>query len=261
MTRRIRALFVLSLLNASICVPSAYAIANEYDGNWFLAAGGGRSIYNVSDSDNYISACDGLPPDHYYKTEVHDGSFVDITGGYTWTRLDNMFPAFSVGLRYTYAFNGNIDGYVNQYDLSAFKNYSYRYDVSRQTLMAVFKANLFNGQGFMPYVLVGGGVSFNRASDYKESPTDNVTPRITPGYSTNTESQWAYALGAGVDYAVRDDIWIGLEYNYGYFGHVETGHGQATQTVSGANYSDSKLSNKLAANSIFVNFTYLINYV
>ena len=260
MTRRIRALFLLSLLSTPFLASQALAAANLYDGYWTLSAGAGRSFYRM-DTDNYIVASEPLPPDHYYKNDIHDGSFVNITGGYTWARYADAFPAFMLVLNYTYAFQGKVSGYINQYNLGAFQNYSYSYDFSRQSLMAVIKANIFSANCFMPYIIAGTGVSFNKASSYREQPLSNVTPRISPGYDTGHHSSWAYIVGAGVDYAFRDDIWVGLEYNYGDFGTVDTGSGAGTPTVTGVNYSDQHLTNSLRANSVLINFTYLLNYL
>ena len=62
-----------------------------------------------------------------------------------------------LGLNYAYAFQGKAEVYINQYNLGAFKNYSYSYDFSRQSLMAVIKADIWRSEsGFMPYLLNGG---------------------------------------------------------------------------------------------------------
>lgn len=261
MTRRKHAFFLFCLLNTPILTTSSWAIENVYDGTWYLSAGAGRSFYQM-DSDNFINPGPGWPDDHYYKNSIHDGSYVDVTAGYAWTRFSCWFPAFLLGLNYTYAFQGKVDGYVNQYNLNQFQNYTYSYDFSRQTLMAVLKADIYKSEyGFMPYLIAGTGASFNKGSNYKEEPLMNVTPRISPGYGTGNHTSWAYIVGAGVDFMIRDDIWVALEYNYGDFGTVDTGKGQGTPTVTGVNYSDVNLSNKVRANSVAINFTYLLNYV
>jgi opacity protein-like surface antigen len=68
-------------------------------------------------------------------------------------------------------------------------------------------------------------------------------------------------VGAGVDWAFRDDIWLGLEYTFSDFGKVKTSNGADTSSLTGLNYSTQHLSNKLRANSIALNFTYLINCI
>lgn len=261
MTRRIRALLLLCLLNTPIFTSQAWAIYNVYDGAFYLSAGVGRSFY-LMDTDNYINPGTNWPADHYYKNDIHDGSFVDVTFGYAWTRYCDWFPALMMGLNYTYAFQGKVSGYINQYDLSQFQNYTYSYDFSRQSLMLVLKADIFRlDSGVMPYVIVGGGQSLNKGSSYREQPLSNVTPRISPGYNTASHTQWAYMVGAGIDFAFRDDIWVGLEYTYGDFGTVKTGNGDPTPSLTGMNYSGQHLSNTLRANSIALNFTYLINCI
>jgi len=258
MTRRIRAL-ALICLGTSLLVSQAWALTNEFYGNLYLSANAGRSYY-VMDGGNNINACSGLPPDHYFRTSIHDGSFVGITGGYSWTRYDTMFPAIMVGLNFTYGFNGEISGKIEKYSLSNFTNYDYSYDFGRQSLMAVVKLNVFNYFGFMPYLTTGAGISYNRASNYDEDPLNGVTPRVSPGFDTNYHSSRAYMVGAGIDYTIRDDIWVGLGYQYGDFGVVSTGNGEV-QITSNKDYRNDHLKNKLRANSVSLEFTYLINYV
>ena len=57
MTRRIRAFFILCLLNAPLLTPQAWASINVYDGGWYVSAGqgAGRSFYIEWMMDNYIN--------------------------------------------------------------------------------------------------------------------------------------------------------------------------------------------------------------
>lgn len=258
MTERIRTLLVLSGL-VSLFTSQAWAISNPYDGNWYVAAGAGYSFYSL-DGDNDISACSGLPPDHYYKTSLHDSGFVSFTTGYAWTRFDTAFPALMLGVNFSYAFNGEVRGSIDKYSSTAFTNYHYTYDFSRQSLMGVVKLDLFNGNGFMPYITGGAGISFNRASNYQEEALSGVTPRVSPGFGTAFHSAFAYMLGAGVDYAICDDIWVALGYQYGNYGTVVTGHGDVQPSIS-KDYSHDELENRLRAQSVTLEFTYLINYI
>lgn len=261
MTRRTRALLLLCLLNIPVLTSPAWAFENTYNGAWFMNMGAGYSMYRV-DGDNYINPGIGWPDDHYFDTNIHNGSFVDATFGYAAISMCDWFPAIMVGLNYTYAFNGKVSGYINQYSLGQFQNYTYSYDFSRQSVMVVAKVDLFRtSYGVMPYLIAGTGASFNKASNYIEQPLANVTPRITPGYSTASNSAWASIVGAGLDWAFRDDIWVGFEYTYGDFGRVNTGNGQNTPSRTGIDYSTQHLTNKLRANSVALNFTYLINYI
>ena len=208
------------------------------------------------DNDNFINPGTNWPDDHYYKNDMHDGSYVDLTFGYALTRYCDWLPAIMFGLNYTYAFQGKVSGYINQYNLGQFQNYTYSYDFSRQSLMGIAKLDIWRGpKNVMPYFIVGTGASFNKGSSYSEQPLANVTPRISPGYSTGTHTSWAYMLGAGIDYAFRDDIWVGLEYNYSDFGTVQTGNGEPTKSLTGMNYSGRTCQIHLRANSVALNFT------
>ncbi|MBX3709677.1 MAG: outer membrane beta-barrel protein [Gammaproteobacteria bacterium] len=260
MTKRAPALALFCLLSMPFLSSYTWADDTEYDGYWYLSAGAGRSLYWM-DKDNYVNPGPNWPDDHYYKNDIHDGNFVNVGGGYALTRYHDWFPAFFFGLSYDYAFSGKVSGHINQYNLNQFQNYTYSYDFSRQTLLGVVKADIVRWNCLMPYLTAGTGVSFNKASGYKEQPLANVTPRISPGYASNTNAYWSYMLGIGVDYAMREDIWMSLEYNYADFGLVQTGRGAGTQTVTGVNYSDQHLQNKLKANTFLLSFTYLIDYV
>lgn len=260
MAKRFFVLSLFGLLNISFIATQAFADDTEFDAYWFLSIGAGRSLYWM-DKDNYINPGPNWPDDYYFKTDIHDGTFVNARGGYIFTRYHDWFPAVAVGLSYDYAFQGKVSGLINQYNLNEFQNYSYSYDFSRQTLLGIVKLDIVRYNCFMPYVIGGTGISFNKASSYKEQPLANVTPRISPGYDSNTNSYWSYMLGLGVEYTMRDDMWVALEYNYGDFGYVQTGRGAGTPTVTGVNYSDQHLQNRLKANNFLLNFTYLMNYV
>jgi opacity protein-like surface antigen len=233
---------------------------NVFDGFWYLGVGAGRSFYQM-DSDNYINPGPGWPNDHYYKNSIHDSSFVEANAGYSWVRFNDWFPAVSLGLRYDYSMNGKVSGNINQYNLGQFRNYSYSYKFNRQTLLGMFKLDIYKYNCFMPFVLVGAGMSYNKGSNYVEQPLANVTPRISPGYSSNSTYNFSYIVGAGIDYAFRDDIWATLEYNYGDFGNVRTGNGQVVPSIPGIDYSTQHLTNKIKANTLLLSFTYLLNYV
>lgn len=261
MTTWLRSLALLSLLNVPVLTSSAWAFENVYDGAWYMNLGAGYSFYRVA-GDNYINPGPNWPADYYFDTNIHNGSFVEATFGYAVLKACDWFPVLMLGVNYTYAFSGNVSGYVNQYTLPEFQNYTYNYDFSRQSVMGVIKANFYRSPyGLMPYLMMGTGASFNKGGSYTEQPLASVTPRVSPGYGTNTHADWAYMLGAGVDWAFRDDIWLGLEYTFGDYGKVETSNGVEVSSLTSVDYSTQHLSNKLRANSIALNFTYLINYI
>lgn len=253
MTRRFFFIFALSFL-----FQSAYAF-NEYDGSWFLTFGGGRSYYRVN-GDSYINVCPSCPPDHYYKNDIHDAAFLNLIGGYALARNSTYLPLIMMGVNLTYTVNGKISGNINQFDLVQFKNYVYSYDFSRQSAMGILKVDLFSIRGFMPFVMAGAGGSYNRASSYQEEPLANVTPRVSPGYGTKTTANAAYLLGAGLDYYIYGYLLASLSYQFGDFGYVKTSNGRDNESITGLNYSQQHLKNKLRANSVALDFTYLIDY-
>lgn len=262
MAERIRILILLCLLNLPFLTTQAQAwtLYDDYEGGWYVDASVGRSSYKM-DKDNFINPGPFWPSDHYYKNSIHDASFVGVGAGYAWRGDSQWLPVIMAGLDFSVAVQGKVSGFINQYNLPQFHNYSYSYDFSRQTLLAVVKGGITSCLGWMPYLTAGTGPSFNRASSYSEEPLANVTPRISPGYGTATHSSWSYMIGAGIGYELHENTLVSLEYNYSDFGSVRTSNGAGTPTVTGVNYSDVHLSNTLKANSLLLRVSYLLNCI
>ncbi len=229
-----------------------------YGLGWYFNAGVGRTQPNV-DSSNYVGTGPGWPNDHYKGDDIHGAPMLVVGTGYTWGRYYDWFPDLSLGAQFTYTGQAKISGTINQYSLAQFENYSYNYKFRRMTLLAVGKADIYNLANFMPYLTAGLGVSFNKTSNYEEQPLSHVTPRISPGFGSATNNYFSYMVGVGVDYALCDNLWLSLEYNYGNFGYAQTGDGANTFTLTGFNYSNQQLKNKLTANNFLFSVTYLLN--
>lgn len=251
------------LLTCMLAGPAfAYFAYNaEYGGSWYFSVGAGRTAPLTSNANNFVGTGAGWPDDHYIADDTHGSFMGNIGAGYTWFNYNDWFPVLSLGAQYTYTASAKISGVIDQYSLPEFENYSYSYQFRRGTLLGVGKADIVHLGCFLPYITGGIGVSFNKTSNYIEQPLSNVTPRISPGFQSETNTYFSYMVGAGIDYTIYDYLWLSLEYNYGNFGYAKTGGGVATPTMTGFNYENEHLKNKLTANNFLISITYLINSV
>jgi opacity protein-like surface antigen len=224
-----------------------------------LGAGG---TYPWVKKDDYIPTAPGWPNDHYAQDNVKGAPVLAFGIGSIISRLDQeLLPYVNVGFTYTHDFYAQVDGHINQYSMPSLRNYNYKYDIHRQTLLGVMKLDLINYYNFMPYFAVGLGYSFNKASNYSESPLNGVTPRVSPGFNGTTNGYFSYTLGAGIDYIASSNVWVSLDYYYGNFGDVKTSTGDNPATLAGNNYRNAELKSKLTANTVLVTFTFLTNKI
>ena len=46
-----------------------------------------------------------------------------------------------------------------------------------------------------------------------------MSPRVvSPGFTDNSSYNFAYQVGGGFDFALRENFWLNLEFNYANFG-------------------------------------------
>jgi opacity protein-like surface antigen len=104
---------------------------------------------------------------------------------------------------------------------------------------------------FAPYVIGGLGVSWNKAYNYNEVPTNpNLTalPMRTM-FNSRTQVEFAWTVGAGIAYAVTQSTSIGLEYRYTNYGNLALNPApqQATRQILNLG--------KMTANALLVRMT------
>lgn len=221
----------------------------------YYSAGIGDMFFRKS-GENYLGTGPGWPDDHYSGNGISDVPYGFIEAGYQWQRASNWLPAYSLGARIAMVTASTASGYIDQYSLPGFRNYTYFYDVALMNFMGILKADLYRWRNLMPYIAVGAGLSNYFTSNYTERATVGVTPRVSPGFSDSNGANFAYQLGVGVDFAVKDNITINVEANYANYGTVYTGKGANYGSKTGLNYDNEFLKNKLAATSVFLGMTY-----
>lgn len=234
---------------------SATAAASLDNKRIYYSAAIGDMFFRKS-GENTLNTGAGWPDDHYSGNGISDVPYGFLEVGYQWQRAQNWLPAYNLGLRAALVSAASASGYIDQYIMSGFRNYRYSYDVALLNFVGILKADLYRWRKLMPYVAVGAGFSNYFTSDYTEQATAGVTPRVSPAFGSDTGVNFTYQFGVGLDFEVKDNMTLNLEANYADYGTVYTGKGANYTTLTGTNYDNESLRNKLSATSVFLGLTY-----
>ncbi len=144
--------------------------------------------------------------------------------GLLWSNLGTHKLNFSLGLETGYSRVLSALGRVRPlYKMNPnYDTLSFRYAVSSVPLLMLSTLQFPHG-AWVPYVLGGLGVSWNRASNYQELPTNpasSAVPIRSP-FKPQTVLSFAYTVGAGLSYRVSPQTEFGLEYRYANYGHAQ----------------------------------------
>lgn len=233
--------------------PSFPLTANHY----YLNAGLGQAFYQVS-GNNYLGTGAGWPDDFYHTNQINNQPYLAVSAIAAWDRNNEWIPSYGLGLRLMYGARATISGDIEQYSLPTLLNYHYDYGVTLFSTLLLGKATIYNWRGFLPFVLVGAGITNVHTCSYEEQALSGVTPRVSPGFNGDTSYNFTYQLGVGVDYQLNENTIVNVECDYLNYGTISTGHGNDYTTLTGTNYDNESLSNKLTTATLFVGLTYLI---
>ena len=255
MKRILLACLLSCVFNSGWAVTQSKSTLYPSGKKFYINAGLGDMFTRV-EGDNYLGTGTGWPDDHYSVNGSSDQPYGFVGAGYTWDRASTWLPSYSFGFRFMYVSAATISGSIDQYSLPGFRNYNYTYDTSLVNLLGIYKLDLVRWHSLMPYLTLGAGVANYTTTNYRESATANVTPRVSPGFADGSGYNFTYQFGAGIDFAVRKDISINAEFNYADYGTIYTGKGANYATRTGTNYDNESLRNRLAATSVFLGLTY-----
>lgn len=239
-----------------VAIDKNAAIKTHAPGTWYVSADIGAAWSDANGSMTVNNGSNFPPPANVDLYSIASGdarALLGISAGYRWQRNEQTLPSYSLALRYQHLFTQPIKGTIDQYSLPQFNNYSYSWGIEADVISLYSKIDLMNYKNLMPYVDVGLGVSFNQSTTYQETAFVNVTPRISPAFVSHTRAQFAYNVGAGLDYQIRPQVIVSLGYEYQSFGRVSSGSGQTTWSGTYLNLGNS------ATNTLLFGATYLFD--
>jgi len=222
-------------------------------GNLFIAGFVGIQRPNT---DSYFTVDNGsgydypYNLDHFSKT-IHTTPNAAVEMGYRWLRHQQFIPAYSLSVRYEHTFVNDIGDQITQYSISDFTNYTYQWDVASDIFLLLGKVNLVEWHHLFPYFSGGIGLASNRTTNYNETALPDVTPRTSPGYMDTTVNQFAYHLGAGIDWQMSPQLILSLGYDYQDLGKIHSGDGVGS-------WSGTRLaSGRYHTNTVMLGLNYL----
>lgn len=158
-----------------------------------------------------------------------------------------------VGLAYNQTGTYNNAGlFVQGADPDSSQQYTYSYQVVLRELLAQTKLMYTYRDKFYPYVLLGLGGSFNKASLF----STNVPPFLTfsRDYANNTARSFAYKVGLGSDVDIMTNTRIGVAYRFSGFGAISLGSAH----IDGSAVSGTLSQSNLYVNEVLIQLTYVI---
>ena len=223
-----------------------------------LLAGGFVSIEGSAiwpDLSHGITVNNGSPypaPYNVDQLSIHNdtGSAFGLLAGYKWHRQSTQLPGFSLALRYQRVFAKNINGTITQYSMPEFTNYNYAWKLRSNYVSAFSKLDLYQFGPLTPFVDLGLGVAVSRSSNFSETALPGVTPRYSPAFGNHNQSNFAYNVGAGLEYSVTPNLAVSLRYDYLNLGAISSGNGVTTWSAERLNLG------KYKANTATLGLTY-----
>ena len=169
----------------------------------------------------------------------HSTFYLKISGGPSLpSKVGGDFPGASItssavyGAALGYNFNKNFSADLSFDYRPSYKNnftdtednfsYNYLTKIKSLSLMANIYYNFNSFYNFIPYVTVGGGIAKNKTEDSIMKISDK-THSFNTTLSGSTKNNFIYKAGLGVKYNVRNNLDIGIQYQFINLGKFETG--------------------------------------
>ena len=222
-----------------------------------LAVGGGfylRGDVGVGITDLRTRPSDfdaaNVPPDaRFDKSSLYDAALIDVGVGY---RFNDYFRADVTGTYHGAARFGAIESYQGAEYATDGTRSSDSYTASIRTVTGLVNGYIDLGcwYGLTPFVGAGVGVANVKVA--------GLIDQNGGGYaSDHSQTNFAFALMAGLDFAVTRNLTMELGYRYLDAGNVQSGAIQCYYT--GAPCPQERQHYKLAYNDIRLGFRYTLN--
>lgn len=167
-----------------------------------------------------------LEPSTYTYNTHKNNQGRGIFGGFGGLEFTlNPMWAMQLGASYYQTSSMNTSGVVHQgIDLPSSDNFNYHYDLTSRQVLAEGKLLMNNFERFHPYVSLGLGASFNRASNYNVHIPNSIT--FSPKFADYSNNSFSYSVGTGVDMDIIPHLRLGLGYRFADLGKANLGAGR-----------------------------------
>ena len=241
-----KSMLVLSLCGGLIVLP-ALANAESNKKGIYLSGKMGASIMQLSNQQfmysGYADANEnGTAKGHSHRRAVFGGG---AALGY------NFNPQFDIPVRaeFDITVRGDMDNTYNIQNRIR-QGVTQTRDIKNQVKLNTFMVNgyydFYNTSSFTPYLTAGIGLA---SVDLKTTRTDTRNGRVTQNEShSHISNNVAWSVGVGVDYALNDNVNLGLNYRY-----LDAGKADVSSVVGEGDHT-SKVN--VTSNDIMLGITY-----
>lgn len=256
------AVLVTTLFLSSATLAQNYCLA----GNQFcfdptlrpvITVQGGYANLNTHLSHTYSGTDDEL-----FSYSVHNnnwntgigGAFVGIEATST-----DICAAVQAGIEYNYFGSVDVKGTNNAgIQDSTYTPYNFRFKEQTQQVLFVAKFMSNSFQTIHPYFLVGLGAAFNDASSFSANTQQTGSINLTPTFASNTQTEFSYSLGLGIDVDIYQNLRAGLAYRFSDFGKSELKKGQVVFNNYQASVPFNLSTGNIYSNQALLSLTYLM---
>ena len=225
---------------------------------WFIGAGGALNQMKTENDTILVNNFATYAPlgnqnDLFTVNSPNTNASLFLYGGYTWAQKQTFLPEISLAMRYEYLSPTKISGSIDQYTLPGYYNYNYQMNASAHVFTLLSKVDLVTFGSFAPYVSVGVGIARDRLYNYQETDIPPAN-RDSAGFGDSSHMNFAFNLGAGLDYFINDNVSLALGYEHDDLGSLES-------NPAAAQYQGQRLSfGSLTANRILFNAFYKLQF-
>lgn len=220
--------------------------------------GGGFASAHAGHSQSYLGTDDNV---FSYSNNGHSKNS-GLVGGFLGEEFNplkfNPSLFLQAGIEYTYFGNNHLHG-SNTVGIEPNTStlYHYGYTLQSQQLLAVAKILTTTHQFFHPYLSAGLGVAFNHAGEFGAHTYDTGSVNLTPTFNGRSNTEFSYALGAGVDATISEHVRLGLGYRLSDLGKTSLGNGRVIINNYSFPTAFTLVTQRMYANQIVAQLSYL----
>jgi len=231
----------------------------DFGGNWYIRGDVGVASYSTSrwsQVDTSLRPENQLLSSGFLSKSIQEPAFIDVGVGYQfnqWFRADVTAEyRTAVGMRGVFhesVFTPNCgsDGFGNPVNCAFYGQNVYPGTLQSTVVMFNGYADLGTWYGLTPYIGAGLGLARHAMSGFTDSgyawngtafvngfPNGPLTPVANSPISDKTQTNFAWALMAGLSYSITPNLKLDLGYRYMNLGDIASGPinclcGQITQ--------------------------------